>query len=88
MPKKKMYLLQCQYANGGHFEGSTYNELFTSQDDAMLALREEADNIEDEFEKNFGEDSYQEEDRGDFIEIQYHEYEDCWTGQVIELEVN
>ena len=88
MPKKKMYLLQCQYANGGHFEGSTYNELFTSQDDAMLALREEADNIEAEFEKNFGEDSYKEEDRGDFIEIQYHEYEDCWTGQVIELEVN
>lgn len=88
VPKKKMYLLQCQYANGNHFEGNTYNQLFESQDTAMIELSKEREKVEREFNRVFGDDNWKEEDRGDYIMIDFNCYEDYWEGQVIELEVN
>lgn len=86
-PKKKMYLAQYHFNDGNNFEGDIYNELFSSESDAMNALREEANNVERDFNREFGENEWEEEDRGDYICINYNYYEDYWEGKVIELEV-
>lgn len=85
--KKKMYLVQYHYNNGHHFEGDIYNELFETENDAMNALREEAKNVEKEFNEIFGDGEWEKEDRGDYICLNFNYYEDYWEGKVEELEV-
>lgn len=88
-PKKKMYLLQCQYANGGHFEANTYNKLFESQEKAREELCKEVKKVEEEFTRLFGEEWNTEWSKnGMCCCLDFNCYEDYWEGYVEELEVH
>ena len=88
-PKKKMYLLQCRYANGNHFEEDIYNRLFESQEIAKEELCKEVKNVEEEFNRLFGNEwQFEWSKNGLCCCIDFNCYEDYWEGYVEELKVN
>lgn len=88
-PKKKMYLLQCRYANGNHFEEDIYNRLFESQEIAKEELCKEVKNVEEEFKRLFGDEwQFEWSKNGLCCCIDFNCYEDYWEGYVEELKVN
>ena len=88
-PKKKMYLLQCQYANSNHFEANTYNELFESKEKAREELYKEVKKIEEKFTKLFGKEwNIKWSNNEMHCCLDFNCYEDYWEGYVEELEVN
>lgn len=85
-PKKKMYIVQCQYGNGHHFEGDVYTILFEKEEDAKNQFNKEVANAEKEFNELFGE--FRENKANGKTIIDFNEYEDWWEGKMFELEVN
>lgn len=83
-PIEKVYILQTVWKNGRKFEGETNVKPFADKELALSFLNVYADVAKKCLLICYDEEEIEILKHGDTIEINADDYDDCWTGWVVE----
>lgn len=89
MEKKTVFVYKSVWEYGAEFEGSIVLSLFGTKEKACKALKLEAEQIKEIFaiSSRYNGVALKVCETDTFVEIAVDNYDDCWTGEVCEQEV-
>ena len=84
---EKVFVYESVWENGAEIEGGVSVRLFTTKEKAIEAMKSDVEEIRDTFLDNYDEEDLRISETDTYIEIYVDGYDDCWTGNVYEKEI-